>query len=240
LFELAGDSPGELDSYIDAGRLLVAVQGDEVVGHVQLIETGRPSEAEMKIMAVLSPLQRRGVGRALVAAAIDIARDEGRSTLIVATATADIGNLRFYQRVGFRMSAIERDAFTEASGYVRACTSTASRCAIACGWTSTSRRNTGQTGGTDSHALHVPRFRGTALAWTHHTLLPQSPATGLSAQVSTNPGELQGSLGAPASRCVGPPVVTVHSQITRRGNRSWDAPCDPRPGTPLPERPWAA
>src|SRR4051794_40255975 len=110
--------PGELDSYIDAGRLLVAVQGDEVVGHLQLIETGRPSKAEVKNTAVLSPLQRRGVGRALVAAAIDIARDEGRSTLIVATATADIGNLRFYQRVGFRMSAIKRDAFTEASGYV--------------------------------------------------------------------------------------------------------------------------
>lgn len=117
LFELAEDSSGELDSYIDAGRVLVALDGDRVVGHLQLVETARRSEAEVKNMAVLAPLQRRGVGRALMAAAIDVARGEGRSTLTVATAAADIGNMRFYQRVGFRMRAIERDAFTEATGY---------------------------------------------------------------------------------------------------------------------------
>ena len=37
--------------------------------------------------------------------------------LIVATTVADIGNLRFYQRQGFRMRSIERDAFTPATGY---------------------------------------------------------------------------------------------------------------------------
>jgi RimJ/RimL family protein N-acetyltransferase len=35
----------------------------------------------------------------------------------VATAAADIGNLRFYQRLGFRMRSLERDAFTPATGY---------------------------------------------------------------------------------------------------------------------------
>jgi hypothetical protein len=35
----------------------------------------------------------------------------------VATATASVDNLRFYQRLGFRMLEIERDAFTEADGY---------------------------------------------------------------------------------------------------------------------------
>jgi hypothetical protein len=35
----------------------------------------------------------------------------------VATAAADIANLRFYQRLGFRMRSIERDAFTVARGY---------------------------------------------------------------------------------------------------------------------------
>jgi hypothetical protein len=52
-----------------------------------------------------------------MAAALDIARAEGRATLVVATAAADIGNLRFYQRLGFRMRSIDRDAFTEATGY---------------------------------------------------------------------------------------------------------------------------
>ena len=35
----------------------------------------------------------------------------------MATAAADIGNLRFYQRVGFRLRAVERDAFTPETGY---------------------------------------------------------------------------------------------------------------------------
>ena len=35
----------------------------------------------------------------------------------MATASADVRNLRFYQRLGFRMRAIDRDAFTAATGY---------------------------------------------------------------------------------------------------------------------------
>jgi GNAT superfamily N-acetyltransferase len=117
LFELAEDSADQLEAYMDAGRVLVAVTGDEVVGHLQLTETGRAAELEVRNMAVAPQQQRRGVGRALMAAALDLARAEGAAKLVVATAAADIGNLRFYQRLGFRMRAIERDAFTEATGY---------------------------------------------------------------------------------------------------------------------------
>jgi predicted N-acetyltransferase YhbS len=117
LFELAEDSSRELDAYIDAGRVLVARDGDTIVGHIQITDTRRPADAELKNMAVHPSHQRRGVGRALVVAAIDLLRDERRSTLVVATAAADIGNLRFYQRLGFRMRSIERDAFTPATGY---------------------------------------------------------------------------------------------------------------------------
>jgi ribosomal protein S18 acetylase RimI-like enzyme len=68
-------------------------------------------------MAVLPSHRRRGIGRALITAAIELARSESRSTLVVATAAADVGNLRFYQRMGFRMRSIERDAFSAATGY---------------------------------------------------------------------------------------------------------------------------
>jgi ribosomal protein S18 acetylase RimI-like enzyme len=117
LFELAEDSARELDGYIYAGRVLVAVDGEQILGHVQLTETGRPAEAELKNMAVEPCHRRRGVGRALVEAAIALLRVESRSTLVVATAAADIGNLRFYQRLGFRIRSIERDAFTPENGY---------------------------------------------------------------------------------------------------------------------------
>jgi GNAT superfamily N-acetyltransferase len=111
LFALAEDSASELDGYIDEGRVLVAIDGDRVVGHLQTIG------AEVKNMAVLESEQGRGIGRALMEAAIAAAREEGHARLEVATAAADIGNLRFYQRLGFRMRSIERDAFTEANGY---------------------------------------------------------------------------------------------------------------------------
>jgi GNAT superfamily N-acetyltransferase len=117
LFELAEDSEQELDAYIDSGRVLVAIEGGEPVGHLQLTDTDDPATAELKNMAVLDSHQRRGVGSALVAAAVERLRDDGRSRLLVATAAADIGNLRFYQRLGFRMRSIERDAFTPETGY---------------------------------------------------------------------------------------------------------------------------
>jgi len=117
LFELAEDSAAELDSYIDAGRVLVAVSGGEVIGHLQLTGTGDPRQAEIKNMAVLEARQGQGVGRRLIQAVVTIAAAEAVTTLLVATAAADIGNLRFYQRQGFRMRSIERDAFTPGSGY---------------------------------------------------------------------------------------------------------------------------
>jgi ribosomal protein S18 acetylase RimI-like enzyme len=117
LFELAEDSARELDAYIDAGTVLVAVEEGAIVGHLQLTETADPARAEIKNMAVAPGAQGRGVGRALVAAACEHALAERRTWLVVATAAADTGNLRFYQRQGFRLRSIERDAFTEATGY---------------------------------------------------------------------------------------------------------------------------
>jgi GNAT superfamily N-acetyltransferase len=97
--------------------VLVASEDDTPLGQLQLTDTGDPATAEIKNMAVLESHQGRGIGAALVAAAAELARAEGRSALVVATAAADIGNLRFYQRVGFRLRSVERDAFTPATGY---------------------------------------------------------------------------------------------------------------------------
>ena len=73
LFEMAEGSAEQLDEYIDTGRVLVAVAGDDVVGHLQLTDTGRPEEAEVKSMAVGVGFRGRGVGRALMTEAITLA-----------------------------------------------------------------------------------------------------------------------------------------------------------------------
>jgi predicted N-acetyltransferase YhbS len=117
LFELAEDSAAELDSYLHDGEVLVAVADDAIVGHLQLVDTDRPGRLEIKNMAVREELQGRGIGARLVRAALDSAAARSATEVVVATGAADVGNLRFYQRQGFRMRSVERDAFTEATGY---------------------------------------------------------------------------------------------------------------------------
>jgi GNAT superfamily N-acetyltransferase len=117
LFELTEDSRERIEASIDQGRVLAAMDGDGVVGYLQLVRTDTPHRAELKSMAVVEQRQRQGIGRALVVRAIDECRAEGVHTLLVGTAAADIGNLRFYQRLGFRMLEVERNAFTADGGY---------------------------------------------------------------------------------------------------------------------------
>jgi GNAT superfamily N-acetyltransferase len=69
LFELAEDSPAELDSYLHSERVLVARMGTEIVGHLQLADTGQPGQAEVKNMAVREDRQGQGLGRRLMQAA---------------------------------------------------------------------------------------------------------------------------------------------------------------------------
>jgi len=78
LFELAEDSPAQLDTYLTAGRVLVARRGAEVVGHLQLVHTDRPGEVELKNMAVREDLQGQGIGARLVRAAVELVAAERR------------------------------------------------------------------------------------------------------------------------------------------------------------------
>ncbi|MGY1727010.1 GNAT family N-acetyltransferase [Geodermatophilus sp. SYSU D01062] len=116
-FRLAEDSPDQLAAYLHAGLVLVAVSASQIVGHLQVIHRDDAGLSEIKNMAVQEDLQGRGIGARLVQAAVDVARRDSRTALVVATAAADVGNLRFYQRQGFRLSSVERDAFTTATGY---------------------------------------------------------------------------------------------------------------------------
>jgi GNAT superfamily N-acetyltransferase len=117
LFEYAEDSATRLDGYLPLGRVLAARRAGTVVGQLQLIPTGAPDEVELNSLAVVPEERGTGVGRALVEEARRRCAAEGWRRMVVATAAADVGNLRFYQRVGFRLLSIERDAFTPATGY---------------------------------------------------------------------------------------------------------------------------
>jgi GNAT superfamily N-acetyltransferase len=117
LFELAEDSAEQLAGLLELGRVLVARHAGAAIGQLQLVPTEVAGEIELKNMAVSPEQQGTGVGRKLVQEASRWAEDARYSSMIVATATADTGNIRFYQRVGFRMRSIDPDAFTAETGY---------------------------------------------------------------------------------------------------------------------------
>ena len=115
LFTQADDSPMEINRYLEQGEVLVARREQQIVGHVQLVAAG--DDWEIKSIAVVETLQGQGIGSSLLQAALKQAFSAGANRVLVATATADIGNLRFYQRLGFRMERIERDVFGTDRGY---------------------------------------------------------------------------------------------------------------------------
>jgi GNAT superfamily N-acetyltransferase len=116
-FRLAEDSQEALDSYIDLGVLWIARTSDgEVVGHLHVVP--RADDVwEVANTAVREACRGQGVGRALLERAVEEACSAGIRRVTLATATADVGNLRFYQRCGFRMTHVVRDVFTPEAGY---------------------------------------------------------------------------------------------------------------------------
>ena len=117
LFALADDSNAQIAAYMSLGEVLVARDEGEIIGYVQIVDSDDRGVCELKSMAVREARQGQGVGRRLVAAAKARCQERNRNRLIVSTATADIGNLRFYQRQGFRMYRVVQDAFVAANGY---------------------------------------------------------------------------------------------------------------------------
>ncbi|MCR6721849.1 MAG: GNAT family N-acetyltransferase [Chitinophagaceae bacterium] len=86
--------------------LIAAFEDEHMLGCCMLIEE-KPGLARLRQMAVLNDLQGKGIGRALMNFAENIARDRGyRSICMHARANA----LGFYEKVGYR---IKGEQFTE-------------------------------------------------------------------------------------------------------------------------------
>ncbi len=115
-FREAEDSDRQLDSYIDLGRVWIARTDEEILGHLQAVPRG-PEVWEIVNTAVAERARGHGVGRGLIDHVAGEAHAAGAQRLTVSTATASTGNLRFYQRCGFRMTHVVQDAFGAAAGY---------------------------------------------------------------------------------------------------------------------------
>ena len=100
-----GFSPQELDVEKD-NMLIGAFEDDHMLGCCMLVEENAAT-VRLRQMAVLNDLQGKGIGRALMNFAENLARDRGYKILSMHARKNAIG---FYEKMGY---AITSDEFTE-------------------------------------------------------------------------------------------------------------------------------
>lgn len=81
----------------------------ELVGAVSM--RWRDDPCEIEEIGITPDRQGQGLGRELIGWLLEEARGRGKREMIVGTPNASIGNIAFYQRVGFRMDHIRHDYF---------------------------------------------------------------------------------------------------------------------------------
>ncbi len=100
-----GFTPEELESEKD-NMLIAAFEDEQMLGCCMLVEE-QPGTVRLRQMAVLNNLQGKGIGRALMSFAENIARDRGYKILRMHAREHAIG---FYEKVGYKVSG---DKFVE-------------------------------------------------------------------------------------------------------------------------------
>jgi GNAT superfamily N-acetyltransferase len=99
---------GELVDSLDHPSLL-AWDGDELVG----VATYVIGDGDCELLTLHAASRFSGVGTALVAALLDVARRAGCTRVWVVTTNDNVDALRFYQRRGFRLSTLRPGAVDE-------------------------------------------------------------------------------------------------------------------------------
>lgn len=98
-------TPEELESEKD-NMLIAAFEDERILGCCMLVEE-KPEIIRLRQMAVLNDLQGKGVGRALMQFAENIARDHGYKTITMHARKHALG---FYEKMGYKAKGNE---FTE-------------------------------------------------------------------------------------------------------------------------------
>jgi len=98
-------APDELE-HEKENILIGAFDDDDILGCCMLVEEN-PATVRLRQMAVLNDLQGKGIGRALMTFAENIARDRGYKTLSMHARKNATG---FYEKMGYKVAS---DEFTE-------------------------------------------------------------------------------------------------------------------------------
>ena len=100
-----GFTPEELESEKD-NMLIAAFEDEDILGCCMLVEE-KSDTVRLRQMAVLNDLQGKGIGRALMNFAENIARERGYKIISM---HARINAVGFYEKMGYKIAS---DQFTE-------------------------------------------------------------------------------------------------------------------------------
>lgn len=117
LFRLADESENQILSYYEMGSVLVARDGDWVVGMAHIVKD--QTAFEIVSLAVVPERQGQGIGRRLIEEAINHCRLNQVNRLVVCTGSWETNNIVFYLRRGFRIFNVVRGYFTPENGYAK-------------------------------------------------------------------------------------------------------------------------
>ncbi|MFL5250545.1 MAG: GNAT family N-acetyltransferase [Myxococcales bacterium] len=101
----ARTSPGEVSRLIERDVILVAEQDGRLVGAVHTVVDGATGYFGM--LSVDPDIQRKGVGRALLAAAEEHCRRAGCTKMTMSTGEDRTELIPYYERLGYRLTHVE-------------------------------------------------------------------------------------------------------------------------------------
>lgn len=99
-----------IETYINDCELFVIDEDGGIFGVITILQLG-PTVWDIKNVSVDEAHRHKGFGRALIEHAWRWAREQGCITIYIRTANASIDQFALYQKMGFRMTQIDRDYF---------------------------------------------------------------------------------------------------------------------------------
>lgn len=99
-----------VETYLSQEYSRIAYHADQPVA-VYAMTRVSPTCFEVNNLAVLQSYQGIGMGRRMLGHALGLAESRGAREVLISTANSSLKNLRFYQRMGFRIVGVEPDYF---------------------------------------------------------------------------------------------------------------------------------
>jgi len=112
LLLLADPSEQRIRRYLIGAHAFVGIKNADPAS-ILVARWRNADEAEIMHVAVALEHQRTGIWRAMMEFAAEDAKVRGARSVAVGTGNSSLGELRFYQRLGFRVTGVSRDYFAD-------------------------------------------------------------------------------------------------------------------------------